>query len=80
MKKDRNCMGGMPMYQPNMAMPIPQPIPYQYPTNYSNDTLEQQVNNLQQRINKLEEKVNTLEGKYQANYSNKYNDSNYYML
>lgn len=80
MKKERNCMGGMPMYQQNIPIaPMPAPIPYIY-SNNQNNNFEQQLNNLQQQVNNLEERVNILEGKNQNNCSNKYNDSNYYML
>ena len=89
MKKDRNCMGnnmGVQMYPTAMPiMPMPQAYPTVYPTSYqgnygnygNNDT---QYTFLQQQINMLEERVNKLEGKANNNYSNKYNDSNYYML
>ncbi len=86
MKKDRNCMGnnmGIPMYQQAMpVMPMPQAFPTTYPTAYQNNysNVEQQLTLIQQQINMLEDRVNKLEGKNNTNYSNKYNDSNYYML
>ena len=86
MKKDRNCMGGnmsMPMYQQGIpVMPMPQPIPTPYQNYQTNNYggIEQQITMLQQQVNMLEERVNKLEGKNTSNYSNKYNDSNYYML
>ena len=85
MKKDRNCMGnniGIPMYQQAIpAMPMPQAFPTTYPVYQSNYSgVEQQLTLMQQQINMLENRVNKLEGKNNTNYSNKYNDSNYYML
>lgn len=87
MKKDRNCMGGnmgAQMYPVGMPMmPMPQTYPNMYPTAYQNNnynSIDQQLNIMQQQINMLEERVNKLEGKNTTNYSNKYNDSNYYML
>lgn len=82
MKKDRNCNGGniaVPIYQQGIPMAqMPQPFPIAYPTNYN--SFEQQINTLQQQINNLDERISKLEGKTTNNYSNKYNDSNYYML
>ena len=94
MKKERNCMGnniGVPMYQPAMpAMPMPQTFPTAYPTAYpttypntyqnSYSNVDQQLSFMQQQISMLDERVSKLEGKNNSNYSNKYNDSNYYML
>lgn len=91
MRKDRNC-GGINYSQavPIMGMPQPMMIPQPYaqstyvqsqPDSYN---LEQQINNLRQRLNSLESRVSKLEGASTStttnNYSNKYNDSNYYML
>ena len=86
MKKDRNCMNnnmGFQMYPSAMPMmPMPQAYPASYPTAYQNNynTMDQQYNILQQQINMLDDRVSKLEGKNNNNYSNKYNDSNYYML
>ena len=83
MKKNRNCPGMM--Y--SQAMPIPfvpqmaqQPMNTYLPTSYANayNNVEEQMNNIQQQINSLENRVSKLESK-QVN-TNKYNDSNYYML
>jgi len=90
MKEKRNCNGGMPypMY-PQPMMPMMQmgmTTPYQtgYTQGYSansisSNTIEQQLNNLEQQINQLEQRVNRLENINNVN-SNKYNNSNYYMV
>lgn len=94
MKKDRNC--GFNNYSqaiPIMSVPQPMMMPQPYPqTTYTQPTftqtqsnsynLEQQINNLKQQVNSLENRVSKLEGVSTTtnNYSNKYNDSNYYML
>lgn len=94
MKKDRNC--GFNNYSqaiPIMGVPQPMIMPQPYPqptyaqssyvqnqsTSYN---VEQQINNLKQQVNSLENRVSKLEGTSTTtnNYSNKYNDSNYYML
>ncbi len=95
MKKDRNCSGAnMPMYGMAMPMPMPPTPPMMsnmtystpiYTTNTGNtystyNNIEQQMNNMQQQINMLENRVNKLEGKTTSSITNKYSDSNYYML
>ena len=47
-------------------------------TAYNN--VEQQMNNMQQQINMLDSRVSKLEGKANQTITNKYSDSNYYML
>jgi hypothetical protein len=72
---------GMPMMitQPGMMHGTTAQTPnMSYHTAYNN--VETQMNNMQQQINMLEERVNKLEGKTMPNNSNKYSDSNYYML
>lgn len=94
MKKDRNC--GFNNYSqaiPIMGMPQPVMMPQPYPQasytqpvytqSQSNSyNIEQQINNLKQQLNSLENRVSKLEGTTSTtnNYTNKYNDSNYYML
>lgn len=96
MKKDRNCSGGMnnmPVYgvsMPMMMPPQPPTMMYSNPsysttpsysqnvTTYNN--VEQQMNNMQQQINMLDSRVSKLEGKTSQTITNKYSDSNYYML
>ncbi len=91
MKKERNCSGNMQMPMYGVGMPVPMPpappvmMPYatqttstSYGSTYNN--MEQQMNNMQQQINMLENRVSKLEGKTSTNYTNNYNDSNYYML
>lgn len=91
MKKNRNCGAGMyPAYNgpmPIMGMPSPimtgQPINPNYQTMYNQpyNNIEQKINSMEQQINSLENRVSRLESKPNtSNYSNKYNDSNYYML
>ena len=89
MKKNRSCPGMMmsqPMPMPIMGFnPVMQQPMNNYPqTTYANayNNIEEQMNNIRQQINSLENRVSKLESK-QANtnqYTNKYNDSNYYML
>jgi len=85
MRKERNCGMPYPVYQGGMMpampsmMPTPQPIgPYMTSPN----TIEQQLNTMQEQINNLDARLSKLEGttKNTTNYTNKYNDSNYYML
>lgn len=81
---------GMPMPMPPappMMGAMPYSSTYSTPTttNSSNyvgtyNNMEQQMNNMQQQINMLESRVSKLEGKTSTNYTNNYNDSNYYML
>jgi len=94
MKKNRNC-SGTPIY-PNYAQPMPmigiQPQIFPQPMNnqpmissynqasQSYNNIEQQINNMQQQINSLENRISKLESKSTTSYTNKYNDSNYYML
>lgn len=74
------------MQQPYMGMPtggipvggMPQMGNTGVTQAYNNT--EQQLNNMEQRINNLEERVNKLELAKGTTYSNKYSDSNYYML
>ena len=94
MKKNRNCGGTMyPTFSqavPMMGMPgpmmTPQTISPSYPSyaqTYTNtyNNVESQMNNIQQQINSLENRVSKLESKNTTtNYTNKYSDSNYYML
>lgn len=87
MKKNRNCGGTMyPMYNPSMPMmgipaPIMGPQPYTQSNINTYNNMEEQMNNIQQQINSLENRVSKLESKTtNNNYTNKYNDSNYYML
>ncbi len=49
-----------------------------YVNTYNN--VEQQLNNMQQQINMLDSRVSKLEGKPSSSITNKYSDSNYYML
>jgi hypothetical protein len=85
--------GGMPMpgnmpMSSGMPMMMPQPGMMQgatitqspMPSYQGTYNIEAQMNNMQQQLNMLEDRVNKLEGKTGPNYSNKYNDSNYYML
>lgn len=91
MKKNRNCGGPMyPMYNqtvPIMGIPSPIMNPQPYTPSYTQtnmntyNNMEEQMNNMQQQINSLENRVSKLESKNSTNnYTNKYNDSNYYML
>ncbi len=86
MRKDRNCGMQIPMVQmgvPPMMVPPVAPTSYSTPqtspyvTTYNN--VEQQINNLEQQVTMLENRVSKLESKA-GNYTNKYSDSNYYML
>ena len=96
MKDKRNCNNNAnyPIYPPFQGMqgfgspmmmpPIGYPNYQTYP-NYNNglstNTLEQQFNNLEQQINQLDQRVTRLERQYMNNNNtNKYNDSNYYMV
>lgn len=94
MKDKRNCNNNnYPIYPPfqgaqgftgpMMVPPIGYPNYQTYPNynnNLSTNTLEQQFNNLEQQINQLDQRVTRLERQYINNNSNKYNDSNYYMV
>jgi flagellar capping protein FliD len=89
MKKNRNCPGmiyNQPMPMPIMGInPIMQQPINTYPqTTYTNtyNNIEEQINNIDQRINSLENRISKLESKQMNTnqYTNKYNDSNYYML
>jgi len=56
-----------------------------YTAGYSNNsissnTIEQQLNSLQERLNILEQKVDKIETSMNNSNSNKYNNSNYYMV
>ncbi len=88
-------MNNMPVYgvsMPMMMPPQPPTMMYSSPSysatpNYSQNTVttaynnvEQQMNNLQQQINMLDSRVSKLEGKANPSITNKYSDSNYYML
>lgn len=91
MKKNRNCGGQMyPVFNqavPMMGIPTPMMNPQPYSPSYSQtsintyNNMEEQMNNIQQQINSLENRISKLESKTTTNnYTNKYNDSNYYML
>lgn len=91
MKKSRNCGGTMyPTFSqamPIMGVPAPMMSPQTYSPSYAQtytntyNNMEQQMNNMQQQINSLENRVSKLESKSTTtNYTNKYSDSNYYML
>lgn len=96
MKKDRNCgfnnysqaipIMGMPQQFMMSAQPAYAQPTYVQPTypqaQSSSYNVEQQINSLKQQVNNLENRVSKLEGANTTtnNYSNKYNDSNYYML
>ena len=73
-----------PMMMPQMGYPNYQAYP-NYNNGLTNTTLDQ-LNNLEQQVNNLEQRVTRLERQYinsmnnNANYNNKYNDSNYYMV
>ena len=73
---------GYPMYQggflPNM-MGIPN-MGGNINGGISSNNFEQQINNIEQQINLLDQRVTRLEGLNNNNISNKYNDSNYYMV
>lgn len=74
-----NMMPSPGMMQGNM-MPnsnIAQVPNVTYQNTYNFET---QMNNIQQQLNVLEDRLNKLEGKTGTNSSNKYSDSNYYML
>ncbi len=89
-------MGGMPVYGVNMPMMMPPQPPTMmysspnYSTSYSQtpsqntisayNNVEQQMNNMQQQINMLDNRISKLEGKTTSSITNKYSDSNYYML
>lgn len=89
-----NSMPVYGVSMPMMMPPQPPTMMYQTPSytttpSYSQNTmantntynnLEQQLNNMQQQINMLESRVSKLEGKPSSNITNKYSDSNYYML
>ena len=71
---------GAPMIVPPMGYPNYQPYP-NFNNELSSSTIEQQYNNLEQQINQLEQRVTRLERQYMNNNNtNKYNDSNYYMV
>ena len=92
MKDKRNCNNNSnyPIYQPFQGFQPPMMVPpmgypnyqpYQnYNNNLSTNTLEQQFNNIEQQINQLDQRITRLERQYINNNSNKYNDSNYYMV
>lgn len=88
-------MNAMPVYGMNMPMMMPPQPPtmmysspsYSTSPSYSQNTMtnaynnvEQQMNNMQQQINMLDSRVSKLEGKSGSTITNKYSDSNYYML
>ena len=87
MKKSRSCPGMMvsqPIPMPMMGPMMQQPINMYPQSTYTNtyNNVEEQINNIQQQINSLENRISKLESN-QINtnkYTNKYNDSNYYML
>ena len=93
MKDKRNCNNNMnyPVYPPFQNFNTPMMVPpigypnYQGMPNYNGglttNTLEQQFNNLEQQLNTLDQRVTRLERQYMNNSNtNKYNDSNYYMV
>ncbi len=89
MKDKRNCGSNIsyPVYQqPMMVPPMGYPMGYpgafqtSIPTNgVSSNTIEQQLNNIEQQINLLDQRISRLEN-FNNNNSNKYTDSNYYMV